>query len=106
MVAAIGNGVADDRANTWNGHQVPATLGAIGQHFDLFGDMLDALIEMPPIATEVLNDPDHTRRQHVDAFGQDLWKLLTKEAKPLTDRNAALQQKAADLIDHCGTLTD
>ena len=28
------------------------------QHFDLFGDMLDALIEMAPVAAKVLDDSD------------------------------------------------
>ena len=31
-------------------------------------------------------------------------ELLAKEAKPLTYRNAMLQEKAADLIDHCRSL--
>ncbi len=37
---------------------------------------------------------------------QDVRKLLTEEAKPLTYRNAMLQEKAADLIDHSGSLPD
>ena len=57
--------------------------------------MLDALIEPPPISTEVLDSPDYTRRQHVDALGQNVRELLTQEAKPLADRNAVLQKKAA-----------
>ena len=32
--------------------------------------------------------------------------VLTQEAKPLAYRNAALQKKAANLIDHGGPLTD
>jgi hypothetical protein len=32
--------------------------------------------------------------------------LLAKEAKPLADRNAVLQKKAADLIDHSGPAAD
>jgi hypothetical protein len=31
------------------------------QYFDLFGNMLDTLIETPPVAAEVRDDPDHTR---------------------------------------------
>src|SRR5208282_1178794 len=49
------------------------------QYFDLFRDVLNALIETSPIAAEVLDDPAHTRRQYVDAPSQDVRKLLTKE---------------------------
>ena len=31
---------------------------------------------------------------------------MAKEAKPLTYRNAMLEEKAADLIDHCRSLAD
>ncbi len=34
-------------------------------------------IEMPPIAAEVLDDSDHTGRQHVDALGENIQELLT-----------------------------
>ena len=36
----------------------------------------------------------------------NLKKLLAEEAKPLTYRNAMLQEKAADLIDHSRSLPD
>jgi hypothetical protein len=60
-----------------NCHQLAATLALMCQHFDLFGNMVDPLIKMPPIAAEILDDPDHTWRQDVDALGQNLWQLLT-----------------------------
>jgi hypothetical protein len=43
--------------------------------------------------SEVLNDPDHTGRQHVDALSQNLRELLAQKAKPLAHWNAALQKK-------------
>ena len=76
------------------------------QNLDLFGDVLDTLIKTPPIPAEIFYDPDHARGQHVAAFSQDVWKLLAEEAKPLTYRNAMLQEKAADLIDHSRSLAD
>jgi hypothetical protein len=76
------------------------------QHIDLFGNLLDALIEAPPIAAEVLNDPDHTGRQRVDALSQNLRELLAQKAKPLAHCNAALQQEATDLIDNSRSLAD
>src|ERR1700678_340161 len=48
----------DDRTDARNGHQLPAALGAVRQLFDLFSDVFNALIEAPPIATEILDDPD------------------------------------------------
>ena len=74
--------------------------------FDLFGDALDTFVETPPIAAEVLNDPDHAGRQYIDPLSQNLRELLTKEAKPLAHWNAPLQEEATDLIDHGGTLAD
>ena len=60
------------------------------QLFDLFRDAVDTLVETPPIAAELLNDPDHAGRQYVDALDDNLRKLLTKEAKPLADWNDPL----------------
>lgn len=37
---------------------------------------------------------------------QDVRKLLAKETKPLAYRNAVLQHKAADVVDHSRALTD
>ena len=76
------------------------------QHLDLFGDMLDALVQTPPVAAEVLNDSDLRGDKDVDALGQNFWELLAQKAKPLADRNAVLQQKATDLINHSGPLAD
>ena len=39
-------------------------------------------------------------------LARDVRKLLAEEAKPLTYRNAMLQEKAADLIDHSRSLPD
>ena len=63
--SAVGNGrnhrTCDERTDAWNRHQLSATLAPVCQLFDLLGNALDALIETPPIAAEVLDDPDHTR---------------------------------------------
>jgi hypothetical protein len=76
------------------------------QNLDLFGDVFDAFIKTAPIAAEVLHDPDHTEGQYVDALGQKFRELLTKEPKALTYRNAVLQKKTADLIDHSRPIAD
>src|SRR5205814_1111789 len=63
-----GNSVADrgyhcacnDRADTRNRHQLPAARVAARQGLDLIRHIFDSLIEMRPVADEVLNNPDHT----------------------------------------------
>jgi len=64
--------------------------------FDLFGDMLDALVQTPPVAAEVLNDSDLRGDEDVDALGQNFWELLAQKAKPLADRNAVLSGRCTD----------
>jgi hypothetical protein len=66
----------------------------------------DALIETSPITAEVLDGPDHTRRQHVDALGQNLRELLTQKTKYLAHSNTALQEEATDLVDHSRPLVE
>jgi hypothetical protein len=92
--SAVGNGrhhrTCDERTDAWNRHQLPATLAPLCQLLDLLGNALDALIEPPPIATEVLDDSDHTRRQYVDALSQKLREPLAQKARSLADCNAAL----------------
>jgi hypothetical protein len=61
---------------------------------------------MRPIADEVLNDSGHPERQYVGTFSQDVWELLSQEAKSLPHSDTALKKKAADLIDHSRTITD
>jgi len=38
-----------------------ATLAAMRQNLDLFGDVLDTLIKTPPVAAEIFYDPGHAR---------------------------------------------
>jgi hypothetical protein len=89
----------DERANARNGHQLAATFAPMCQLFDLLGNMFDALIETTPITAEILDGPDHTGRQYINALSQDLRELVTQETKPLADYNVALQEETADLID-------
>src|SRR5215813_3615606 len=51
---------SDDRPDTRNRHQLPAAFVASCQHLDLGRHVFDTLIEMPPVADEALDDPDHT----------------------------------------------
>ncbi len=74
--------------------------------FDLVRQALDPLIEPAPVASQVLDDPHHARRQDIRWRGQDARQLGTQEPLSLPHRNAALQQEGADLIDDAGALAD
>src|SRR5882724_2679509 len=109
-----GNSAADrsyhcacnDRADARNRHQLPAARIAVRQGLDLIRHIFDSLIEMRPVADEVLNNPDHTGRQYVGTCSQNVWKLMSQEAKSLPHRYAALKKKTADLVDHSCTIAD
>src|SRR6266542_2206035 len=52
----------DNRSDARNGHQLPTGLTVAGQKFDLLCHVFDTLIETAPVAAEVLDNPDHSRR--------------------------------------------
>ena len=89
-----------------NRHQLPAACVVTRQGLDLIRHILNSLIEMRPVADEVLNNPDHTGRQYVGTCSQNVWKLMSQEAKSLPHRYAALKKKTADLVDHSCTIAD
>jgi hypothetical protein len=61
-----------------------------GKHFDLVREALDALIQPAPVSCQVLDDPQHVRREHVGALRQDARQLGTQEAQSLPHRDAAI----------------
>src|SRR5262245_31166906 len=82
---------SDDRPKARNSHQPPTALVGARQRFDLTCYSFDPLIEIFPVGHELPDDPDHTRREHIGTRSQDLWQLLSQEAKSLPHRNAVLQ---------------
>ena len=58
-----------------------------------------APVEMAPVRTEVLNHVDHAGRQLV-RHGENIGHRGAQCPQPLAHRNAALEQKGADLVDH------
>src|ERR1700683_5571585 len=65
----------------------------------------DAFVEMAPVRTEVLDHVDHAGRQLV-RLGENNWHLGAQRPKSLAHRDAALEQKGADLVDHAGALAN
>ena len=96
----------DDRPDARHAHQPRTALVLPGQRFDFAGQTLDALIQSVPVSHQVLYDAQNARREHIGARRQDARQLGPQETQPLPYRDAALQQKGADLIDDAGALTD
>jgi hypothetical protein len=84
--SAVGNGrnhrTCDERTDAWNRHQLPATPAPVCQLFDLLGNALDALIDTPPIAAEVLDDRDRTQSTKDLAFCAS----SSQSGRPLPDQ--------------------
>src|SRR5262249_4516747 len=53
-----------------------------------------------------LDDPQHSRREHIGTLRQDGRQLSAQEMQSLPHRYSALQQERADLIDDACALTD
>src|ERR1700722_16865321 len=87
-------------------HQVPAAPVTARQGLELIRHIFDSLIEMRPVAGEVLNNPDHTGRQDVGTCSQNVWKLMSQEAKSLPHSYATLKKKTAGLVDDSRAIAD
>jgi len=48
----------------------------------------------------------HAWRKNIRSLGQNVGQLLAKETQSLPDDDSALQKKATNLIDYCGSLAD
>lgn len=57
-----------DHATPWDPHQPPAPGILLGQGGNIPRDGGHALIEVPPVRREILEQVDHTRREHVRAL--------------------------------------
>jgi hypothetical protein len=94
------------RADAGNAHQPLATGILTRNSLDLARQTLDPLVEPAPVASQILDDPNHAGRQDIRGCSQDARQLGAQEALSLPHSNAALQQEGADLIDDAGALTD
>src|SRR3712207_1750865 len=59
-----------------------------------------------PILYQALDQTRDTWGEHVRSLGENVWKGLAQGAQPLSHRNPTLEQKGADLVDHCCALAD
>ena len=95
----------NDRANARHRHQPLAALVLFGQRLDLGGDGLDALVEPPPVGSEVLEQTPDAWRDRRRIGGEDIDKHLAQGHRSLLHRDAAFDQEAADLVDGARALT-
>src|SRR5205085_11997969 len=64
------HGAGSDHANPRDSHQPLAARILTGHSCDVPGERLNALVEPPPIARQILDQVDHARRKHVRAMRQ------------------------------------
>src|SRR5262249_39725348 len=65
----------DDQPDAQHAHQPLTTDILTCKSIDLARQALDPLIQPTPVASQVLYQADHARRQRVAALGQDGWQL-------------------------------
>jgi ElaB/YqjD/DUF883 family membrane-anchored ribosome-binding protein len=70
----------------------------LGQRDDLARHPLDALVKPMPVTAEVLDNPQHARREHIGALGQDGRQLGPQEMQPLPHRVSARAATSTDQI--------
>ena len=85
---------------------LPTIVVIFRQRLDLIGHGFNSLIELPPVPSKVSGDAYHAWRKNIRSLGQNVGQLLAKETQSLPDDDSALQKKATDLIDYCGSLAD
>src|SRR5262245_6750156 len=100
------HGTGDDRPDPGYTHQPLAANILARDGSNLVRQGLDALIELAPVARQVLDDVQHARRQDIRWSGQDLRQCHAQGEPPLAHGDAALQQEGADLIDDARALAD
>jgi ABC transporter substrate binding protein len=92
----------DEWADARHGHHPSTTVVTFRQRLDLIGHGFNSLIELPPVADKIIDDAYHAWRKNIRPLGQNVRPQMAKEMQSLPDDDAALQEKAANLIDHCG----
>jgi hypothetical protein len=83
----------DDRPDAGHAHQPLACRILLDQRGDLAGDALDALVEAAPVTAEVLDNPQHPRRQHIGALGEDRCSSARRKRGPLRTATARHHRK-------------
>jgi hypothetical protein len=87
-------------------HQPLAAGVRLGERLDLLRDIVDALIEVAPVADQVLDRVQQARGKGIGASGQDARQLCPQAVETLGDGDAAVEQEGADLVGDRRALAD
>jgi hypothetical protein len=68
------------------------------RRLDFISHGFNSLIELPPVAGKITDDAYHAWGKQVRSLGQNVRQQLAKEPQSLPNDDAALQEKAANLI--------
>jgi hypothetical protein len=77
---------------------MPAAVILLRQSFDLGRHALNSSVQPAPVLRQVGNEAHHPWREHVRVRAEDIWQRPTQGHHALPHRDAALDQKAADLM--------
>src|SRR5262252_4418312 len=115
-VAALGEGVTgsdggnrdagDDGADAWHRHQALTGRVVLSKQLDLKGNTVDALIQPPPVADEVLKEVEQAGSEQVGARGENIRQCSSQAMQALSDGDAAVEEEGADLVGDRRALTD
>jgi hypothetical protein len=87
-------------------HQTLAVAVLFDQRFNLGRHCRDTIIQSAPVLDEVSNEANQPWRESRCARTQDVRQRLAQGCRPLPECDAALDEKASDLIDHSRAQSD
>jgi len=87
------------RPHSGDGPQPPAGCIARADRIDLVADGLDLRVQRLPLLPEMSEHAAHARRQILVGIFQNRGHLVAQVGRPFGERDAALQQESADLVD-------
>src|SRR6266545_2817267 len=96
----------DDRADPRHGHQALAAVILLRQRFDLGRHSRNALVQPAPVLRQIGDEAHQPWRERASLRAQDIRQRPAQGHYALPHYDAALDEEAADLIDHTRTLAD
>ena len=88
------------------GHETLAMLVLVDERLDLRRRRFDPCIKPAPVFHQVFNEPQHSWRENVRTRRQQVRQRGSERRGALSNRHAAFEKEAADLVDHRGPLSD
>jgi len=92
----------DQRAEAGNLAKTPAQRILLPDALDRLGDRLNINLHLLPLLPQTIQQPAQARAQVLLSIFDNRGQVLAQVDGPRREREAAFQQKAADLVDQCG----